>query len=73
MAETGDGAWPRRSARCGTRLVGFGEISEVLKLLGYLLLEHDDVAAILDDRAHRLVLKTIDFIDLLAVAGEKAV
>ena len=45
----------------------------MLKLLGYLLLEHDDVAAILDDRAHRLVLKTIDFIDLLAVADEKAV
>lgn len=40
-------------------------------MLGYFLLEHDDVAAVLDDRAHRFIFETIDFIDLLAVADEK--
>ena len=52
------------------RLVRLGEVPQVLELLGHLVLECDDIAAVLDHRAYCVFLHPVDFIDLLPVSAK---
>ena len=49
--------------------VCLSKIAQVLELLRDLLLEHDNIAAVLDDLSHSVVPETVHLRDLLLVSS----
>ena len=56
----------------GHRSICFGEVPQVLQLLRHLVLERHNIAAVLDDRAHRIFFQAVHFLNLLPVSVKLA-